>query len=501
MDLLNNLGMGLGVALLPENILFCFLGALLGTLVGVLPGVGPAATIAILLPLTYALDPSTSIIMLAGIYYGAQYGGSTTAIMINLPGETSSIVTAIDGYRMARKGRAGAALAVAAVASLFAGTVSTLVLAVFAQPLSRVALNFAAPDYFALMVLGMLACVALASGSLLKSVGMSIAGILCGLIGTDIYSGTSRLTFGQFSLYDGISIIAIASGVFGLAEILRNLEGGSGSTTTLRLTGSLMPTREEARRSVMPAVRGTGIGTVLGLLPGGGAALASFAAYVTEKRVSRYRSEFGEGAVEGVAAPEAANNAGAQMSFLPMLTLGIPSNPMMALFIAALILQGIVPGPRVMESQPQLFWGLVASMWVGNLMLVVLNLPLVGLWVRLLTIPYKYLFPAILVFAVFGVYATQNSTTDIYVMVVFGALGYLASKLGAELAPFILGFILGPMLEEYLRRSLIQSRGDFLIFLERPISAALLALAVAIVIAASLPSVARRRDAIFSQDP
>ncbi|MCX8997428.1 tripartite tricarboxylate transporter permease [Rhizobiaceae bacterium BDR2-2] len=501
MELLDHLVLGMNVALQPSNIFFCFVGALLGTLIGVLPGVGPAATIAILLPITYSLSPATSIIMLAGIYYGAQYGGSTTAIMINLPGETSSVVTAIDGYQMARKGRAGAALAIAAIGSLFAGTVSTFVLALFSVPLSRLALSFSAPDYFALMVLGMLACIALASGSLVKALGMSVVGMLAGLIGTDIYTGSVRLNFGLFSLADGLSVVAIAAGVFGLSEIIRNTENETGEgTTSLKRVGSLMPTREEMRRSVGPVIRGTGIGTVLGILPGGGAALASFAAYVTEKRLSRRSHEFGKGAVEGVAAPESANNAGAQMSFLPMLTLGIPSNPLMALFIAALILQGIVPGPNVLNAQPELFWGLIASMWVGNIILVILNLPLIGLWVRLLTIPYHLLFPAIVVFAVFGVYGTQNSVADLAVMAFFGGMGYLFVRFGCELAPFILGFILGPMLEEYLRRSLIQSRGDFMIFVERPISAVLLGLALVLIIVASLPSVVRRRRQVFSEE-
>jgi TctA family transporter len=501
MDLLDHLSLGMAVALQPSNILFCFIGALLGTLIGVLPGVGPAATIAILLPVTYSLSPATSIIMLAGIYYGAQYGGSTTAIMINLPGETSSVVTAIDGYQMARKGRAGAALAIAAIGSLVAGTFSTFILAIFSVPLSRVALSFSAPDYFALMVLGMLACIALASGSLIKALGMSLIGMLTGLIGTDLYTGQTRLTFGMFSLSDGVGIIAIAAGIFGLAEIIRNTEADVGEeTTSLKGVGSLMPNRDEMRRSIGPIIRGTGIGTVLGILPGGGAALASFAAYVTEKRLSKRPSEFGKGAIEGVAAPESANNAGAQMSFLPMLTLGIPSNPLMALFIAALILQGIVPGPNVINAQPQLFWGLIASMWVGNLMLVILNLPLVGLWVRLLTIPYHLLFPAIVVFAVFGVYGTQNSVADLLMMAFFGGIGYFFVKFGCELAPFILGYILGPMMEEYLRRSLIQSRGSFMIFVERPISAILLALAVILIIGASLPAVARRRQEVFAED-
>ena len=500
MELFDNLGLGLSVALLPSNVFFCFAGALLGTLIGVLPGVGPAATIAILLPMTYALSPATSIIMLAGIYYGAQYGGSTTAIMINLPGETSSVVTAIDGYAMARRGRAGAALAIAAIGSLFAGTVSTFVIALFSAPLSALALKFSAPDYFSLMILGLLACIALASGSLLKALGMSVIGIMVGLIGTDIYSGSIRLNFGFFALSDGVSILAIAAGVFGLSEIIRNTESEGRVLTSLKGVGSLMPTREEMRRSVGPIIRGTGIGTVLGILPGGGAALASFAAYVTEKRLSKRRSEFGSGMIEGVAAPESANNAGAQMSFLPMLTLGIPSNPLMALFIAALILQGIVPGPNVISSQPELFWGLIASMWVGNVILVVLNLPLIGIWVRLLTIPYHLLFPAIVVFAVIGVYGSQNSVSDLILMSLFGAIGYLFVRLGCELAPFILGFILGPMLEEYLRRSLIQSRGDFMVFFERPISLTLLIIAVISIVAASLPSLARKRQKVFAEE-
>jgi TctA family transporter len=492
-----NLGLGLSVALGLQNITFCFVGVVAGTLVGVLPGIGPTATIAMLLPISFRLDPATSLIMLAGIYYGAQYGGSTTAILINLPGESSSAVTAIDGYQMARKGRAGPALAAAAIGSFFAGTVATVVLAMFAPPLAAFALKFGPPEYFSLMVLGLISAVALASGSVLKALGMIIVGLLFGIVGADLYSGAQRFTFDFPELADRLSFVAVAVGVFGFAEIFKNLETETDrSVLKARVTG-LWPTREDLRRIVAPVLRGTALGSVLGVLPGGGAILASFAAYTVEKRVSKTPQAFGKGAIEGVAGPESANNAAAQTSFIPMLTLGIPANPVMALMIGAMIIQGIVPGPNVISSNPDLFWGVIASMWIGNAMLVVLNLPLIGLWVRLLSIPYTVLFPAILAFAAIGVYAVRTNEFDLYTVAIFAALGYALVRLGCEAAPLLLGFVLGPMLEDHLRRALIISHGEPIVFLQRPISAVLLLTSVAVLAVVFLPQIARRRSEVF----
>ncbi len=499
MDILANLATGFATALSPFNLLYCFLGVLLGTLVGVLPGLGPVATIAMLLPATFTLPPESAFIMLAGIYYGAQYGGSTTAILINLPGEASSVVTALDGYRMAQQGRAGAALATAAIGSFFAGTVATFVIAVMAPPLAALALQFQSPEYFSLMVLGLVASGVLAQGSLVKALGMMVLGLLFGLVGTDVTSGTARFAFGVPELADGINFVVVAMGVFGVAEIVRNLENEHTRQVYVERIGGLMPTREDWKRMVAPILRGTALGSLLGILPGGGALLASFAAYSLEKKVSRHSAEFGKGAIEGVAAPESANNAGAQTSFIPMLTLGIPSNPVMALMIGAMIIQGIRPGPNVMVEQPRLFWGVIASMWVGNLFLLVLNLPLIGLWVRLLSIPYHLLYPIILVFTAVGVLSLSNAPFDVHLMAIFGVLGYLLVKLDCEPAPLLLGYILGPMMEEYLRRAMALSRGDPMIFLERPISAAMLALAVLAMVSVVLPAVRATRDKAFAE--
>jgi putative tricarboxylic transport membrane protein len=499
MDILANLVTGFATALQPLNLLYCFLGVLLGTLVGVLPGLGPVATIAMLLPATFTLPPESALIMLAGIYYGAQYGGSTTAILINLPGEASSVVTALDGYRMAQQGRAGAALATAAIGSFFAGTVATFVIAFMAPPLAALALQFQSPDYFSLMVLGLVASGVLAQGSLIKALGMMVLGLLFGLVGTDVTSGTARFAFGVPELADGINFVVVAMGVFGVAEIVRNLENGHTRQVYVERIGGLMPTREDWKRMVAPILRGTALVSLLGILPGGGALLASFAAYSLEKKVSKHGAEFGKGAIEGVAAPESANNAGAQTSFIPMLTLGIPSNPVMALMIGAMIIQGIRPGPNVMVEQPRLFWGVIASMWVGNLFLLVLNLPLIGLWVRLLSIPYHLLYPIILVFTAVGVLSLSNAPFDVHLMAVFGVLGYLLVKLDCEPAPLLLGYILGPMMEEYLRRAMALSRGDPMIFLERPISAAMLALAVLAMVSVVLPAVRATRDKAFAE--
>ena len=499
-DLFGNLSLGLGVALTAYNILFCFLGVLLGTLIGVLPGVGPVATIAMLLPITTSFSPTTAMIMLAGIYYGAQYGGSTTAILMNMPGEPSSSVTAIDGYKMARKGRAGPALATAALGSFFAGTVATLVIALFAPPLARYALKFGPPEYFSLMVLGLICAVALAHGSVIKALGMVILGLLFGLVGADLFSGMNRFTFGYHELSDGVNFAAVAVGIFGIAEILRNLENEKTRDVLISKVTGLMPTKEDLKRIIAPVLRGTVIGSLLGVLPGGGAILAAFAAYTVEKKISRHPEEFGQGAIEGVAAPESANNAGAQTSFIPLLTLGVPANPVMAVMMGAMILQGIIPGPAVITRNPELFWGVIASMWVGNLMLVILNLPLIGLWVRLLTIPYYVLFPAIIAFAAIGSYSISSNAFDLYALALFGGLGYLLVRLGCEPAPFLLGFVLGPQMEEHLRRALIISRGDLSVFMTRPLSAALLIVAAMVLLIVFVPQIARKRAKVFLEE-
>ena len=500
MDLFASLGLGFSVALDPMNILYCFVGVLLGTLVGVLPGIGPTATIAMLLPITFSLSPVGSLIMLAGIYYGAQYGGSTTAILINLPGESSAAVTAIDGYQMARQGRAGPALAAAALGSFFAGSVATLLLAFFAPPLARAALSFGAPEYFALIVLGLLVSIALAHGSVLKALAMIVLGLLLGMVGQDIYTGQPRFTFGFRELFSGLNFVSVAVGVFGVAEILRNLENEKSRELLVSKVTNLWPTRDDFRRSVGPILRGTGLGSALGILPGGGHILSSFASYSAEKRLSKNPEQFGKGAIEGVAGPESANNAAAQTSFIPLLTLGIPAHPVMALMVGAFILQGITPGPNVINDQPALFWGIIASMWVGNLLLVILNLPLIGLWVKLITIPYRMLFPAIVIFACIGTYSINLNIFDVYAIILFGILGYLLIRFGCEPAPLLLGFVLGPLLEEHFRRAMIISRGDATVFFTRPISATLLALALLAVVVAMLPAIRRRRDEVFVEE-
>ncbi|PSH68512.1 hypothetical protein CU102_12110 [Phyllobacterium brassicacearum] len=500
MDLLSNLALGFATAASPWNLLFCLTGVLLGTLIGVLPGIGATATIAMLLPITFQLEPVSSLIMLAGIYYGAQYGGSTTAILINMPGESSSAVTAIDGYQMARRGRAGAALAIAAIGSFFAGTVSTVLVAVFAPPLTAIALQFGSAEYFSLMIVGLVSSIALAHGSVVKALGMVVLGLLLGLVGTDIYTGTPRFNLGILELSDGLNFVALAVGVFGIAEILRNLENEHERDVMIKKVTNLWPTREDWKQMTAPILRGTAIGSALGILPGGGAILASFASYTVEKRISNSPGEFGKGAIAGVAGPESANNAGAQTSFIPMLTLGIPANPVMALMIGAMIIQGIVPGPNVATEQPALFWGIIASMWIGNLMLILLNLPLIGLWVKLLTIPYYMLFPAIIAFCSIGVYSVNSNVFDLYAVAFFGLMGYGLAKLRCEPAPLLLGFVLGPLLEEHLRRAMIMSRGDPTTFLTRPISLILLLLAVGVLVVVLLPSIRKKRDEVFVED-
>jgi putative tricarboxylic transport membrane protein len=485
---------------LPMNLVYCFVGVVIGTLIGVLPGLGPVATIAMLLPATYALPPLGGLIMLAGIYYGAQYGGSTTAILVNLPGETSSVVTCIDGYQMARRGRGGVALTTAALGSFVAGCVGTLLLAAFAVPLAEVAFKFGPAEYFSLMVLGMIGAVVLASGSLIKAIAMICLGLLGGVVGTDVNSGVSRFAFGIPELSDGIGFVAVAMGVFGFAEVISNLEQKEHREVFTNKVSSMFPSKDDFRRMAAPILRGTMLGSVLGILPGGGAALASFGAYSLEKKVSRNSAEFGKGAIEGVAAPESANNAAAQTSFIPLLTLGIPPNAVMALMVGAMTIHNIQPGPQVMTSNPTLFWGLIVSMWIGNVMLVVLNLPLIGIWVKLLTVPYRFLYPSILVFCCIGVYTVNNSTFDVMLTAGFGALGYIFMKLGCEGAPLLLGFVLGPMMEENFRRALLLSRGDFSVFVTRPLSLALLIATAVLIVIVALPSIKSRREEAFQEE-
>ncbi len=503
MDLLNNLALGFGVAFTAQNLLYAFMGCILGTLIGVLPGIGPVATIAMLLPATYALPPIAALIMLAGIYYGAQYGGSTTAILVNLPGESSSVVTCIDGYQMARQGRAGPALAAAGLGSFFAGSVGTLILAAFAAPLTEVAFKFGPAEYFSLMILGLIGAVVLASGSLLKAIAMILLGLLLGLVGTDVNSGVARFSFDIPELTDGIGFVVIAMGVFGYGEIITNLSrhADDREVFTAEVKG-LFPTKEDFKRMVPAILRGTALGSMLGILPGGGALLAAFAAYTIEKKTKLQPGEvpFGKGNIRGVAAPEAANNAGAQTSFIPLLTLGIPPNAVMALMVGAMTIHNIQPGPQVMTSNPELFWGLIASMWLGNLMLIILNLPLIGMWIKLLTVPYRFLFPAIVLFCAVGVYSTNNNTFDIWMVAIFGFVGYLFAKLGCEPAPLLLGFILGPMMEENLRRALLLSRGDWSVFVTRGLSASLLAAAALLLIIVLLPSVKNKRKEAFVEE-
>jgi len=497
--IISNLGLGFEQALSLTNLFYCFVGVFLGTVVGVLPGLGPIATIAMLLPVTLTLKPVSALIMLAGIYYGAQYGGSTTAILINVPGESSSVVTAIDGYKLARRGKAGYALATAALGSFFAGTVSTFLIAGFAPALAAFALKFGPAEYFSLMVLGLAASVSLAHGSIIKALAMVVIGLLLGTIGQDLYTGTPRFTFGSLDLSDGLEFVALAMGLFGIGEIVRNLEDESQRTAIVQKVTDLIPSKEELKRIIAPVLRGTALGSVLGILPGGGALLASFAAYALEKRVSRHRHEIGTGAIEGVAGPESANNAGAQTSFIPMLTLGIPSNPVMALMIGAMIIQGIVPGPNVINDKPELFWGIIASMWVGNVMLLILNLPLIGIWVKFLSVPYHVLFPGIMAVCCIGVYSVSNNPFDVFTMAAFGVVGYALVKLDCEPAPLLLGFIIGRMLEEYLRRAMLLSRGDPMVFFERPYSRYLLIAAILSLVVVLIPSVGKKREEAFRE--
>jgi TctA family transporter len=498
-DILGHLAMGFGVALTPVNVLYALIGVLVGTLIGVLPGIGPVATIAMLLPTTYGLQPVSALIMLAGIYYGAQYGGSTTSILINMPGETSSAVTCLDGHKMALKGQAGAALAISALGSFFAGCVATVFVAAFSPPLSELALKFGPAEYCSLMVLGLIGAVVLAHGSLLKAIGMIVLGLLLGIVGTDVNSGMARFAFGVPELTDGLGVVSVAMGLFGFAEIISNLEITEKREMVKAKVKGLWLTRTQFRQAAPAVARGTALGSVLGLLPGGGAMLASFASYAVEKKVAKDPSQFGKGAIQGVAGPESANNAGAQTSFIPLLTLGIPENAVMALMVGAMTIHNIQPGPQVMTSNPSLFWGLVASMWIGNLMLVVLNLPMIGMWIKLLQVPYRLLYPAILLFCAIGVYTISNASFDVSQTAVFGLLGVIFLKLECEPAPLLLGFVLGPMMEENLRRALLLSRGDPTVFLTRPISLGLLLAAVALLLLIAAPNLRRKREEVFEE--
>jgi putative tricarboxylic transport membrane protein len=500
-EIFSNLLLGFSVAVTPIHLLYALIGVMLGTLIGVLPGVGPVATIAMLLPITFNLSPIAALIMLAGIYYGAQYGGSTTAILVNLPGESASVVTCLDGYQMARQGRAGPALAICAIGSFFAGCVATLIIAFAAPPLAEVALKFGPAEYFSLMVLGLVAATVLAHGSLIKAIAMVVLGLLLGLIGTDVNSGVLRFTFGIPELSDGIGFVVVAMGMFGIAEIVANLELKDKREVFTGKVTHLFPTKDDFKRAWAPVLRGTALGSFLGILPGGGALLSSFGAYTLEKKLSRTPEKFGKGAIEGVAAPEAANNAGAQTSFIPMLTLGIPGNAVMALMIGALMIQGIAPGPQVMNEKPQLFWGLIASMWVGNAFLVILNLPLIGMWIKLLTVPYRYLYPSILVFMAIGVFSLSNNPWDVLVMAVFGIFGYICVKLACEPAPLILGFILGPLMEENLRRAMLLSRGDPMTFIQKPISAGFIVASLILLVIVALPALRKKREEVFVEEP
>ncbi len=496
-ELLSNLWLGFGVAASPVNIMFCLIGAMVGTLIGVLPGVGSVATLAMLLPITFGLPPVSALIMLAGIYYGAQYGGSTTSILVNIPGEATSVVTTLDGHQMAKQGRAGAALAIAALGSFFAGCVATVLVAALGAPLVGLALLFGPAEYFSLMVLGLIFAVVLAKGSVLKALAMIVAGLLLSMVGSDLETGVGRMTFDIPELSDGMGFAVVAMGVFGFSEIIRNLEKPTSREFVMSKISGLMPTVADLKAAAPAIGRGTILGSLMGILPGGGAVIASFAAYTFEKKISKYPHKFGTGVIEGVAAPESANNAAAQTSFIPLLTLGIPPNAVMALMVGAMTIHGIVPGPQVMTKQPELFWGMIASMWLGNLMLVVINLPMIGLWVRLLRVPYRILAPSILVFCSIGVYSINNAPVDVIIAGVFGLVGYWLIKHDFEAAPALLGYVLGPLMEENLRRAMLIARGDVTVFVTRPISGGLLFVALVLLILAVLPTIRKRRDEVF----
>jgi len=499
-QLFDHLALGFSISFSFQNLLLCLLGCLVGTLIGVLPGIGPLATIAILLPLTYSVDPVGALIMLAGIYYGAQYGGSTAAILVNMPGEASSVVTTLDGHAMAKDGRAGKALGIAAIGSFIAGTFGVLVVAALATPLAAIALSFTAAHFFALMVLGLTLAVVLAGGSLLKAGCMLVIGVTMALVGADPLTAEPRLTFGLQTLYDRFDLGIVAMGLFGIAEILRNLELQHKRPAITPVVGKLLPDRKDFRQSAGAIGRGSVLGAILGILPGNGVILSSFASYALEKRIAKDPSRFGKGAIEGVAGPEAANNAGAQTAFVPLLTMGLPATATMALMAGAMTLHGVLPGPQMMDQHPDTFWGVVTSMWLGNAMLVIINLPLIGIWVRLLRVPYRLLFPAIVFVCCVGIFSVGLQPAHVIQVAIFGLAGYLLSKLRLEAAPLLLGLVLGSLLENNLRRGLVLARGDVIAFLSDPLTLSLLALSIVIIVTAILPAVAQRRVEIPAVD-
>jgi len=498
MDLFDNLVLGFTVAFSLQNLLYCFIGVFVGTLIGVLPGIGPLVTIAMLLPITFSLPPIPSLIMLAGIYYGAQYGGSTTSILVNLPGEAASVVTCLDGYQMARQGRAGPALAIAAISSFAAGCVGTLLIGLFGPPIAELAFKFGAAEYFSLMLMGLVAAALLAHGDMVKALSMVVLGLLLGIVGTDVNSGMARFTFGVPELSDGIGFTIVAVALFAVAEIVKQLESAEKREVFTSKVTNIMPTRADLKASAPAIARGTAIGSFFGALPGTGPAIAAFSAYMLEKKLAKDPSRFGKGAIEGVAAPESANNAAAQTAFIPTLTLGIPGSAVMALMLGAMTIQGIAPGPQVMTQRPDLFWGLIASMWLGNLMLIVLNLPLIGMWVKLLKVPYRWLFPSILMFVCVGNYSLNNSSMDIYLAAALGIAGYLFIKLGCEPAPLILGFVLGPLMEENLRRAMLISRGDPTVFFTRPISLSFMIVTLLLIIFMVAPAMRKKKEQAYT---
>jgi len=485
MELLQNILYGFSIGLQPFNLLFCFVGVLLGTLVGVLPGIGPVGAISILLPATFHMEPTAAIILLAGIYYGSMYGGSTTSILVNIPGEAASVVTCLDGYEMAKHGRAGPALAIAAIGSFAAGTIGLIGLVCFSEPLAAMALKFGYPEYFSIVLLGLTLIIYLTHGSAIKGLMMGALGIILSCVGIDPVSGTPRLTFDRMELADGIGIVPIAMGLFGIAEVMSNMEESTGRRVLSAKIKSLFPSLADLRRSKGAIIRGSVLGFFLGILPGGGAVISSFVSYGVEKKISKTPEKFGKGAIEGVAGPESANNAGASGAFVPLFTLGIPANIGMAVLFGAFVIHGLQPGPFFIKEHPDVFWGVVSSMYIGNALLLILNLPLVPMWVQVLKVPYRILFPLIVLFCLIGAYSLNNSIFDVFIMVGFGFLGFLFRKFGYESAPLILAFVLGPILELSLRQSLLLSKGTFLIFISRPISAVAL-LVAALVVATSL---------------
>jgi putative tricarboxylic transport membrane protein len=496
MDIFHHLLIGFSVALQPMNLFYCFMGCLIGTLVGVLPGLGPTAAMSLLLPATFHVSPVSAIIMLAGIYYGAMYGGSTTSILVNIPGEAASVVTCFDGYQMARQGKAGRALGISAFGSFIAGTIGIAGLTLLAPPLANMALRFGPPEYFSLMCLGMVVLTFLASTSMIRALMMACFGIIVGTIGTDTVSGTTRFTFGITELMDGVGLVPVVMGLFGISEMLLNIEQKIDREIFKTRVKGLLPTFQDWMQAKWAILRGTFIGFFLGILPGGGAVLSSFVAYAIEKKVSKHPEKFGTGVIEGVAAPEAANNSAAQAAFIPLLTLGIPSNVVMAMLLGALIIHGVTPGPLLLNQHPDLFWGVVGSMYIGNIMLLILNLPLIGLWVQVLKVPYPFLMPLVILFCLIGAYTISNSIMDVFFMLIFGMIGYVFKKLRYEPAPLILAFVLGPMLEYHLKQSLMLSRGKFQIFFIRPISSVCLIIALILLCLPLLPRFRKKRPGV-----